>query len=601
MDVLTPGRRRLFSWLSLGTVGVLVGILAVLQYNWIGEVSRAEQKSLEEKLRANLDSVRRDFDQDLSREFAALIPSEEDLADVDLAAAYGEKLRQWQASTTHAALIKRAGLAIPGTPPQLLLWNVETALYSPAAWPESWAPLLEFVESRGGGRLSLEGTTLVDIPRFRREPRPDRDKQARPPQGPGERNWLFLEIDPNYAAQVLLAESLEKHLGSGYKDQYLIHIVDRAGKSVLPSITSSIQEEDADAAIPLFNPRVEPQGFRERPQGKRGPPGFDGKGDPKFGDPRFGPGPAKGGPPGGRGPGGRWTLLVRHQAGTLDAIVEKTRVRTLAVSSAVLLLLLGAAGFLLKLSRQTERLAEAQMDFVAGVSHELRTPLAVIRTASYNLRGKMSQNPAQVEKYGALIQDQSEKLGAIVEQVLRFSSARAGQVLQHRVPFQVEDVIRESLHAVENMVEERGCKVESTVEANLPVLVGDSMALRHAFQNLIANGLKYGVAQGGWMGVSARMVEDRGRKAIEVRVSDKGPGIPADEQKYIFDPFYRGKRAVADQVHGTGLGLSLVKKIVEAHGGRIHLESNPGQGATFVVTLPAPAASESNELAHSLG
>ena len=107
------------------------------------------------------------------------------------------------------------------------------------------------------------------------------------------------------------------------------------------------------------------------------------------------------------------------------------------------------------------------------------------------------------------------------------------------------------------------------------------------------NAAKYG-GEGGWIGVFATSSADG---MVEIRVADRGPGIPSSEQNSIFDPFYRGKVAVADQIHGTGLGLSLVKRIVEAHGGTVAVNSEPGKGAEFVVRIPAAPAEQIDEFA----
>jgi signal transduction histidine kinase len=243
------------------------------------------------------------------------------------------------------------------------------------------------------------------------------------------------------------------------------------------------------------------------------------------------------------------------------------------------------------------------MEFVAGVSHELRTPLTVIRTAAFNLRGKVASNPAHVERYGALIQQESERLGGIVEQVLRFSSAKAGRVLRERQPVSIAGLVEATLQSNKGMLEEALCEVQTHIEPGLPPISGDSLALRHALQNLLANAAKYGGATGKQcVEIAARAVQggSKGRE-IEIRVMDHGIGIPAEEQKHIFDAFFRGRKAVRDQIHGTGLGLHLVKRIVEAHGGTVSVESEPGAGSTFIVRIPAAPAEQQDELAPSLG
>jgi signal transduction histidine kinase len=125
--------------------------------------------------------------------------------------------------------------------------------------------------------------------------------------------------------------------------------------------------------------------------------------------------------------------------------------------------------------------------------------------------------------------------------------------------------------------------------------------LRQALQYLLTNAAKYGQAGAQAVEILARSVRGARGPEIEVRISDRGPGIPDDEQGRVFDAFYRGRKAVLDQVHGTGLGLHLVKSIVEAHGGTVSLESQPGEGSTFIVRIPAAPAERQNEFAHSLG
>jgi two-component system phosphate regulon sensor histidine kinase PhoR len=121
------------------------------------------------------------------------------------------------------------------------------------------------------------------------------------------------------------------------------------------------------------------------------------------------------------------------------------------------------------------------------------------------------------------------------------------------------------------------------------MVLADQLAIKHAFQNLVDNALKYGADGSNWIGIYASAVKDENGPAVEVRVADRGPGIPPDEQPRIFDPFFRGRRAIQDQVHGTGLGLNLVKKIVEAHGGTIRVSSELSKGTEFIVRIPAMA------------
>jgi signal transduction histidine kinase len=250
-------------------------------------------------------------------------------------------------------------------------------------------------------------------------------------------------------------------------------------------------------------------------------------------------------------------------------------------------LLVVTLGALLRFTRNAQRLAELQMDFVAGVSHELRTPLTALYTAGHNLRGRVAHQPAQVERYGEMIQQETGRLKDLVEQVLRFASAGAGRVIQEPTRAAVGQIIEDSLEASRAMLQSTQCTVDTEIAPDLPEVMADQLALKHALQNLLTNAVKYGAREGCWVGVKALRAGD----AVEIRVADRGPGIPEDEQKRIFDAFFRGKRANQEQIHGAGLGLNLVKKIVEAHGGTIRVESKPDEGAQFIVRLPAAPAS----------
>jgi signal transduction histidine kinase len=286
------------------------------------------------------------------------------------------------------------------------------------------------------------------------------------------------------------------------------------------------------------------------------------------------------------GNGGRWRLLAWHRAGSLEALVEQTRRRNLELSGGLLLLILGTAAALVRYSRLAQKLAETRINFVAGVSHELRTPLTVIRTASFNLRGKLSHKPDQVERYGKLIQRESERLTALVEQVLLFASAKSGSLLGTVAPVCVAELVEQCVKSVR-----AHAPAELIIETHLPPdlskLLADEIALAHALENLIDNAAKHGANPEMWISVCAREVEERGTKFVELSIIDRGPGIPAEEQGSIFEPFYRGRRAMEDQVRGTGLGLDLVKKIAEAHGGSVRVISVPWVHTEFILRLPA--------------
>jgi signal transduction histidine kinase len=207
----------------------------------------------------------------------------------------------------------------------------------------------------------------------------------------------------------------------------------------------------------------------------------------------------------------------------------------------------------------------------------------------------MATNPAQVERYGGLIQHESEKLTALVEQVMQYASARAGRTLHAaRERIALAPLLASCAAANETLIREAGCEFVVEIASGLPAVSGDPLALERAVNNLLANATKYG-ADGQWVALFAAPAAGGG---VAIRVADRGAGIPADEQAHVFDAFFRGRRAVEDQVHGTGLGLNLVKGIVEAHGGTVTVKSDPGKGTEFRILLPAAPDGGQNEFPH---
>src|SRR5262249_11325403 len=156
-----------------------------------------------------------------------------------------------------------------------------------------------------------------------------------------------------------------------------------------------------------------------------------------------------------------------------------------------------------------------------------------------------------------------------------------------RAPVAVEALLDDGLISHGGALARSQLVVDKEFAPGLPLVMGGEIALKHAIRNLVDNAIKYGTEGSNWIGIYAAAVEGGGVPAIEIKVADRGPGIPLDEQAHIFDPFFRGRRAVQDQVRGTGLGLNLVKKIVEAHGGTIQVRSEPMRGTQFVVRIPA--------------
>jgi len=280
-----------------------------------------------------------------------------------------------------------------------------------------------------------------------------------------------------------------------------------------------------------------------------------------------------------------WALEAWRIDGPIDAVVSASRWRNFAVAGLLILVILFAGTTLLRYTRRSRRLAEMQLTFIAGVSHELKTPLAVIRGAAHNLAEGVVREERPIRMYGAMIRRHADQLNETVEQVLTFAgTSRIPQSLAQ--PLSVDELLHDAVEGASADVQASGCTVNIDIETGLPCVSGDRAALCRAFLNLVSNAVRHG-GTGGWVGITARKASLRNREAIEVRVEDRGPGIPENEMLRVFEPFFRGERAIAGPIRGFGLGLSLVRDIVTAHSGSVSVRRSATGGAEFSMFLPA--------------
>jgi signal transduction histidine kinase len=244
-----------------------------------------------------------------------------------------------------------------------------------------------------------------------------------------------------------------------------------------------------------------------------------------------------------------------------------------------------AASFVLVLAsaERQQRLSRQQMEFVAAVSHELRTPLAVICSAGENLADGVVAEATQVKRYGSLIETEGRRLGDMVERVMAFAGMSSGAQAPAHASVDVAQVIADAVEGVQHDARDRGVSIAVHSNGSLPPVSGDAEALRSAVQNVVGNAVKYS-AGGTTVDVASGV---RGAQ-VEIRVVDRGLGIDGNDLPHIFKPFYRGRRAMDAQVRGSGVGLSVVRHVVDAHRGTIHVDSRPGEGTTVTIGLPVP-------------
>ncbi|HSB17517.1 MAG TPA: ATP-binding protein, partial [Bryobacteraceae bacterium] len=250
-----------------------------------------------------------------------------------------------------------------------------------------------------------------------------------------------------------------------------------------------------------------------------------------------------------------------------------------ALAAAVLLVLLLGWFAFRDVSREV-RLASLRSDFVSSVTHELRTPLTSIRLLAETLRLKRTRDPATGDQMLGAIVDESERLTRLVDNVLSFSRIEKDARAYHQKPIELAGAVNDAIRRFQHVLK-RGefHLVQESDDQTLRVLADDE-ALSQTLLNLLDNAVKYsGPSREIQLGVYRRGAE------AEIRVTDHGIGVPAAEQRHIFEKFYRVPGA-AGETTGAGLGLALVKHFAEAHGGRVAVESEPGAGSSFSLWLP---------------
>ena len=251
-------------------------------------------------------------------------------------------------------------------------------------------------------------------------------------------------------------------------------------------------------------------------------------------------------------------------------------------------LLSSAAVWAIQRSRMQNavQLAKLQMEFVASVSHELRTPLAVLSSAADNIADGVVEGRAVLQKYGAVLQNQSRRMSALVDQILLFASTEDRKNRYTLEPLHVSTLIDSVVPRAEDLLREPGVILDRSVEPDIPMVMGDSSGVSQCLQNLIDNAMKYG-GDHPRISISAFVARAGIVSEQEVRISvkDHGIGIDHSDLSHIFEPFYRSPRVTAAQIHGTGLGLALAKRIAESMGGRLSVLSELSIGSTFTLHL----------------
>ncbi len=275
------------------------------------------------------------------------------------------------------------------------------------------------------------------------------------------------------------------------------------------------------------------------------------------------------------------TLAIKLPGTTLAAL-EQHFVRTDFIVLAAISLLL-AAGIILthrNISREMA-LAKLKSDFVSNVSHELRTPLSLIRLYAETLEMGRLKSQEKYQEYYCIIRKESERLTALINNILDFSRIEAGRKEYEFRETDLRELVHNTLDSYRYQIEQNGFAFEEKIADDVPPVKVDREAMARSLLNLVNNALKYSQDQK-FIGVN--LFRDNG--SVKLEVVDHGIGIPEGEQSKIFEKFYRVGDPLVHTTKGSGLGLSLVRHIVQAHGGQVYVDSRPGSGSKFTISLP---------------
>jgi signal transduction histidine kinase len=246
-------------------------------------------------------------------------------------------------------------------------------------------------------------------------------------------------------------------------------------------------------------------------------------------------------------------------------------------------------------TRQLE-LAHLKSSFVSNVTHELKTPIALIRLAAETLELQRFRTPEEGRSFLGSIVRETRRLQQLVDNILDFARLEAGQARLRLEPMDLARLARETVEDFRPRLEQHGFALETDLPAGLPEVRGDAAMLQHCLLNLLDNALKYSRERR-----EVRVAAAARDGAVTLAVTDRGIGIAPADQKQVFEKFVRVETGLVHDVKGAGLGLSLVHQIVRAHGGRVELVSNPGEGSTFTIVLPRAGGDAPGRPAGSAG
>jgi len=237
------------------------------------------------------------------------------------------------------------------------------------------------------------------------------------------------------------------------------------------------------------------------------------------------------------------------------------------------------------ITRSLEGLAEANQlksEFISIVSHQLRSPLSNLKWAvELLISGRLGEIKGKQSEYLKILKDNTTRMGELVSDLLTVSRIEQGRFPLEKTEFSLEDLAKEIIAGYEPIAKSSQVELKLETVGNLPKAFGDVSRIKIVAENFLDNAIRY-IKNGGQVQIKITTKN----KQLLFTVQDSGVGIPPDDQKYIFQKFFRSKNALKHQIHGSGLGLYIAKSIIERSGGKINFKSKENKGSTFWFSLP---------------
>jgi len=599
------------SWITFAIVGGVVLLLTLflgLQYNWLVQAGDAEREKMQKRVEADTKAFADDFNREIQAAYFNFQIDADSWNRKDWTE-FNERYDYWKSKTEYPDIVRDFVYLKAGSD-EALRYDPEKRAFEPIPTTVETEELKALTEDQKTFKPIYKDKFALAMPVHDKQHQYERIRINHEigPEGPVIRmparvGHLLIFLDRDLVTQKILPALSEKHFPDGNykvavngKDESVFR---SAGEVSASDASAELLTLSPDSLIFFSNKDILPRIARtEKQQGvvidqhvesrtlsrTETNPGSNGSESKTFTIEVKGDEGAKKKSAvmaSVTSPGDGWKLDVQHAAGSVESFVNGEQNKRLLMGLGIYLLVIGATIAIAFSAMRSQRYAQRQIDFVSSVSHEFRTPIAVIYSAGENLADGVTKDEVQIKRYGELIKAEGKKLSSKVEQILEFAGARSGKRKYTFAKAKIDEIVAASLAEAAPLLDEKEFTVEAELGLGADKAMVDSEAVGSAVQNLIQNAVKYSNGNR-WMRVST----SKNGKSIDITVEDHGIGIASGELGKVFEPFYRSREVVDSQIHGNGLGLSLVKEIAEAHGGKVSVSSELGKGSKFTIEIP---------------